>query len=172
MSVNPTAQDDSLRGYDILVLEDHRPSRDLLKSILGAFGAMDVRTAADGSEGLRAVRERKPDLILADWSMTPMDGRTFMRELRKAENYPASIIPVIVVTAFGLPETVRAALDAGANQFIVKPIVPIRLRERIIKTMRDAPHFELKGAGFAPVGLKEGRPLRARDEGEEVWDIG
>ncbi|NWH09030.1 MAG: response regulator [Alphaproteobacteria bacterium] len=172
IGVNPVAQDSSLYGINILVIEDHRPSRDLLKSVLTAFGATDVRTCADGSEGLRAIREHRPDLILADWSMEPMDGKTFLKELRKAENYPASIIPVIVVTAFGLPETVRAALDAGANQFVVKPIVPLRLRERIIKTLADAPQFELAAGGYEPSGRKEGRPLRARDEGEEVWDIG
>ena len=100
----------------ILVVDDSDVIRDFLQLLLEHAG-YDVRVAADGREGLEAVRQFHPDLISTDISMPVMDGFQFLLHLRS--DFPPPLPPVIVSSGFD--GTAEQALKLGAVRFVAKP---------------------------------------------------
>jgi two-component system, chemotaxis family, chemotaxis protein CheY len=132
-----------LGDLDVLIVDDNAHMRRLVETILHAFDISSLRKAGDGTEALEEIVFRQPDLVICDWEMKPMDGCTFLEELRKVNNKPACFIPVIMLTAHGRPRLIRKAFDAGASQFLVKPLTPVNLLHRIEWILADKrPFFE------------------------------
>lgn len=115
----------------LLVIEDELPMRTALADALGAEGYR-VLTAADGETGLRRAMAEKPDLIVLDLMMPKMDGFTVCSELRRLAN--AS--PVLVLTAKGQVEDRVRGLDAGADDYLVKPFSTEELLARVRALLR------------------------------------
>jgi CheY-like chemotaxis protein len=111
----------------ILIVEDHPDSRDLLALYLRMRG-YTVYTAEDGLEGLKLIQLDCPALIITDLSMPRLDGVEMIKRVRQIPE--CRITPIIVMTAFGIDEE-SAALKAGANQTIAKPIEYESLIHRI-----------------------------------------
>jgi CheY-like chemotaxis protein len=110
-----------LGGLHILAVDDNRLNLMVLEKALRNEGA-DVTLAADGQQALQVLRARPGDfqVVLMDVQMPVMDGLTATREIRKD---PAlARLPVIALTAGVLPEERQAALDAGVNGFLTKPM--------------------------------------------------
>ena len=103
----------------LLVVDDQPNNLKLLKFALEQAG-MEVSVAASGAECLRLTRAYPPDLILLDVPMPEMDGIETCRELQKAED--TQLIPVIMVTAESSREGKLSGLEAGAVDYITKPI--------------------------------------------------
>jgi CheY-like chemotaxis protein len=104
-------------GATILIAEDHNDSREALGALLEAFG-FKVLLAADGLQAIELARRDHPDLILMDVMMPALDGLEATRRLR---GFPDTRdIPIITLTA--LDQVRETALDAGANDFLAKPI--------------------------------------------------
>ena len=103
----------------LLVVDDQPNNLKLLKFALEQAG-MEVSVAASGAECLRLTRAYPPDLILLDVTMPEMDGIETCRELQKAED--TQLIPVIMVTAESSREGKLSGLEAGAVDYITKPI--------------------------------------------------
>jgi class 3 adenylate cyclase len=98
-----------------------------------------VLTASDGIEGLRRAQEEQPDLILLDIMMPGIDGLEVCRRLRAGGG---PFIPVILVTAKAGKEDVVEGLEAGADDYVTKPIDPVELMARVraalrVKAMQD-----------------------------------
>jgi two-component system, sensor histidine kinase len=108
-----------LRGVVVLVVEDHDDSREMLRQMVGAFGAA-VLTARNGREAIELLSEAVPDLVLLDLVMPGMDGFTFVEHLR--ERKALARVPVIAVTALGAPLDVMKTWEAGFNGHLVKPV--------------------------------------------------
>ena len=116
----------------VLVLEDQPFIRTLLKQLLRSLGTRDVREGADGTEGLKLLDEgRMPDLVLCDFQMTPMDGLTFVRQVRESANPVRAKLPMIMLTAAADEEVVRTAAGLGVGGFLVKPVSQRMLAERM-----------------------------------------
>jgi CheY-like chemotaxis protein len=110
-----------LGGLHILAVDDNRLNLMVLEKALKNEGA-DVTLAADGQQALQVLRARPDDfqVVLMDIQMPVMDGLTATREIRKD---PAlARLPVIALTAGVLPEERQAALDAGVDGFLTKPL--------------------------------------------------
>jgi DNA-binding response OmpR family regulator len=116
----------------VLVVDDDHRLRDLATAVLGEEYA--VVTAEDGQAGLRAFFERRPDLVLLDFTMPGMNGVEVCRRIREL-----SETPVIMVTAHGEDADVARGLDAGADDYVVKPFRPAQLLARIRAALRRAP---------------------------------
>lgn len=112
----------------ILVVEDEAEMRELLAQRLASWG-YEVLTAGDGEEGWRLVQEQHPNLILLDVVMRAMKGREFCERLKA--NPRTKDIPVIFLTALGLPDHIKAGLDAGGEDYVVKPFQPEDLKLRV-----------------------------------------
>lgn len=101
----------------ILIAEDHLDSREALGALLEAFGFCVV-TAVNGAEAVERAVALRPDLILMDIMMPELDGFEATRRLRGLPETEA--IPIITLTAMDGAHAL--ALDAGANDFLPKPI--------------------------------------------------
>jgi len=129
---------DALRSVEILYVDDESQRRDLMRRTLMSLGARRVQVAESGAEGLKVVLGTTCGVVIVEHKMTPMDGIAFVRELRSANNYPRALVPALVVGESASADIVRAALAAGANNFLVKPISPAKLYERISWAITDA----------------------------------
>ena len=117
----------------ILIVDDESRNRRLLQALLGPEGYVTC-TAASGKEALATIADNPPDLILLDVMMPGLDGRQVARVL-KAD--PAtSKIPIIMVTAQTDREARLAALDAGAEDFLSKPVDRAELWLRVRNLLR------------------------------------
>jgi DNA-binding response OmpR family regulator len=117
----------------ILIIEDETAMRTALADLLTAEGYR-VLTAADGEIGLRRALEEKPDLLLLDIMMPRLDGLSVCAELRRL----AVDVPVLMLTAKGQIEDRVNGLDAGADDYLVKPFSTGELLARVRALLRRA----------------------------------
>jgi two-component system chemotaxis response regulator CheY len=106
------------QGLECLVVDDSRVVRKVARRLLEGFG-FAVREAEDGQQALDACRDALPNLVLLDWNMPVMDGRDFLREARAA--YGADRPLVMLCTTENTQEKILQALDAGAQEYVMKP---------------------------------------------------
>ena len=120
----------------ILVVDDHEDNIELLRARLEARG-YEVEGASDGQAALDAVQRICPDLILLDVMMPKMDGMEVVRRLKaKSEANELPFIPVIMQTALDSTENKVEGLDAGADDYITKPINFAELEARVNSLLR------------------------------------
>ena len=132
------------------IVEDNQHMRLLLKSLLHALGLKQVYEAPDCESGFAMLRECRPDFVLTDPSMKPMDGLEFTRRARTAQGTPNPYVPIIMVTGHTERERITAARDAGVTEILAKPITAQNLMLRIAKVV-DAPRaFVRTEAYFGP----------------------
>jgi len=115
----------------ILVVDDDAPIRRMLERTLAAEG-YDVRVAADGGSALAAVERSAPDLVVLDVAMPGMDGLAVCRRLRAK----GLALPVLLLTARDAVEDRVAGLDAGADDYLVKPFALEELLARLRALLR------------------------------------
>ena len=117
----------------ILVVDDTPKNVKLLADLLSAKGYA-VATASSGAEALAKVEAEKPDLVLLDVVMPEMSGYEVCRKIR--ENPKAGILPVVMVTALDPSEERIKGLEAGADDFLTKPINQPELLARVKSLLR------------------------------------
>lgn len=100
----------------ILTIDDDPAMTDLISLLLRSYG-LEVLVANDGARGLELARAENPDLIMLDLTMPGVDGWQICKELR-AE----SKVPIIILSALDDPTVISTALDAGADDYMVKPV--------------------------------------------------
>ncbi len=115
----------------VLVVDDSKTMRNIVKGVLGTIGATAVEEASDGQDALSRVDAFNPDLILLDWNMPVMDGITFVKSYRGAKK----TTPIIMVTTEAEKTRVIEAIQAGVNNYAVKPFTPESLSKIIETTM-------------------------------------
>ena len=109
----------SKKRKKVLVVDDSLTVRVYHSSLLRSLG-FDVDMASNGLEALEKCMQEKYDLIFSDINMPVMDGYTFVRKLRKLDDYKE--IPVVFVTTMDDENEKKKGLLAGANLYVVKPI--------------------------------------------------
>jgi len=123
------------KSMRILVVDDFLTMRRIIINLLRQLGFSNVTEAADGVQALERVQGEKIDLIVSDWNMPNMTGIEFLQHVRADEKLKH--IPFIMVTAEGKRENVIAAVQAGVNNYIVKPFNAATLKEKMIKVIGD-----------------------------------
>lgn len=117
----------------ILIVDDEPRNRELLKAMLTPDGFL-FRIAASGAEALASIAEQHPDLVLLDIMMPDMDGHEVVVAIKG--DAATSHIPIIMVTALDDRKARLATLDAGAEDFLTKPIDRAELRVRVRNLLR------------------------------------
>ena len=112
----------------ILLVEDNPMNRDMLSRRLVRKG-YEVAIAVDGQQGIDMARSETPDLILMDMSLPVVDGWEATRQLKSAPETQS--IPVIALTAHAMAGDREKAVEAGCNDYDIKPIELPRLLEKI-----------------------------------------
>ena len=155
----------------ILVVDDDAAVRDSLARTL-RFEGHEVETARDGWQALDTVQAGEPDAMILDVSMPNLDGLETCRRLR-AEGV---LLPVLMLTARDSVGDRVAGLDAGADDYLVKPFALQELLARLRALLRrsmisavPAPGPEPADAGSAPDGLLSFADLRLDPGTREVW---
>ena len=119
----------------VLVADDNGHMRTLLRSLLQALGVSEICECNDGEAAFAAACEFKPDLVLSDLNMQPVDGIEFTRMVRTRRDSPNPHLPIIMVTGHTERARVVAARDAGVSEFLAKPITAQNLVSRITETL-------------------------------------
>ncbi len=113
----------------ILVVDDSSTMRRIIINTLNKIGYSDYAEAANGREGVEKLAAVPIDMIITDWNMPEMSGVEFIRAVRA--NDQTKHLPVIMVTTNAAQEDIVQALDAGVNNYVVKPFTPDTIKERI-----------------------------------------
>lgn len=112
-----------------IVIDDSRAMRGILKRVLLGLG-FDVVEARDGREALNLLAEtERPDLALVDWNMPNMNGYEFVKAVRSDPTFDA--MQVVMVTTEVEMQQMASALQAGANEYVMKPFTEDAMREKL-----------------------------------------
>jgi two-component system, chemotaxis family, chemotaxis protein CheY len=111
-----------------IVIDDSRATRAILRRILEELGHTVVE-AADGEQALAVLRVEEVQLALVDWNMPVMDGLQFVRAARQDPGLDGLII--VMVTTEGDVDHLVTALEAGANEYAMKPFTSSVIREKL-----------------------------------------
>lgn len=120
-----TTKEDAMRA---LTIDDSRAMRAILKGVIKGMG-FDCIEATNGQEGLDRVKTQGPfDLILVDWNMPVMNGLEFVQA---AKPLVAATAKIVMVTTEVEMTQVAKALEAGADEYVMKPFTPEILRDKL-----------------------------------------
>src|ERR1700757_3798360 len=120
---------------EILVVDDDAMSRRVLAQLLTAAG-YKCRVCKDGSEALEILHAAPPTLLLLDFDMPGLNGAELLKRLRSDRNPAVARIPTIMLTAHGSEKSEVSCLQAGADDFVTKPVNASVLRARIETQLR------------------------------------
>lgn len=131
----------ALNDVHVLVVDDNRQMRLLVRALLRAGGITNITEAEDAAQALAIMRERQVDLAIVDWMMQPVDGLAFTRMMRWDSGSPNPYMPILMLTAHTEASRVAAARDAGVSGFIKKPISARLLFDRVATALTDTRMF-------------------------------
>jgi two-component system chemotaxis response regulator CheY len=155
----PATQD--LSGICILVLDDDPNMRSLVAGALLSCGCRDVLRSGVARDALRLFASHKIDLVVCDWTMEPMSGLEFLRELRRPERRLGTV-PVIMLTANTEPLDIALAQKLNISGWLVKPIALPRLLERISAVLSVSAQPLVSEAELAAEAERQASDYRAR----------
>ncbi|HCU57111.1 MAG TPA: DNA-binding response regulator [Anaerolineaceae bacterium] len=144
----------------ILIIEDDEEILRILKRVL-TYEGYTVDTALTGQVGLTLAREQMPDLIVLDWMLPKMDGLEVCRRLQKLGNQP-----ILMLTAKDTTQDRVEGLDAGADDYVVKPFEIEELLARIRALLRRTAADRVKVLEFADLALDSSTRKAKRGERE------
>lgn len=113
----------------ILVTDDEQMIRELVRVTLARESRFEIILASDGAEAVAAVREQGPQLVLMDVRMPGLSGVEACRQIRADESIDQPTI--IMLTAMGQDSDIKLGLEAGADEYFLKPFSPLALLQKI-----------------------------------------
>lgn len=119
----------------VLIIDDEHDFRAICAHVLDR-GGYDTATAEDGSSGLAAFADRKPDLVVLDGNLPDLDGIEVCRRLRKLPG--GDKVPVLMCTVRSAVVSIQDGLDAGVTDYVLKPFEMDDLLERVAAALKKA----------------------------------
>ena len=113
----------------VLIVDDQMSMRGIARYCLQEIGIKNVVEAKSGAEALVAIGSNKFDLIISDWNMDGMDGLTLLKTIRS--NPLTKRMPFIMATGQRDTEMVKTAIQAGVNNYMVKPFNAATMKQKI-----------------------------------------
>ena len=117
-------------AVDVLLIDDDPDLSIMLRTLLRGQD-FQIHAVFSGEEGIHACKESPPDVIILDILMPEMDGWEVCEEIRKFSD-----VPILILSALGSPGSVARALDAGADDYLTKPIHASLLASRLRTLVR------------------------------------
>lgn len=134
----------------ILVVDDNPHMRKLVVTILQAFGVVQIPEAADAQTAWNIMRDANPDVVLLDWMMDGMTGLDLVKMARTSAASANPFVPIIMLTSFTQVDHVRQARDAGANEFLAKPVSVNGILTRLMAVIEHPRPFVRTKVYFGP----------------------
>jgi adenylate cyclase len=154
----------------ILVVDDNETNRDILVTRLEAHGYQTLQ-AADGEAALRGVTQHHPDVVLLDVMMPNLDGLEACRRLKS--DRAVAFTPVILVTAKTATQDIVAGLDAGADEYLTKPIDQAALVARVRSALRiKSLHEQVQAQAANLANWNQTLAQRVEEQVAEIERIG
>lgn len=140
----------ALEGVSALILDDNANMRGLLRVILASFGVRKIEEANDVAEAHRILSFNPVDIAFIDFKLGATDGLDFCRRIRTAPNSPDIYMPIIMITAYSERGKVIQAINAGVDEFLVKPIRAVDVANRVNAVIERRRAFVKSGDYFGP----------------------
>jgi len=155
----------AMEGLVVLIADSNAYTRRLTRMMLTNLGAKSIYESSDGVAALDAVRTINPDVMILDWDMAILDGREVMRIVRSPGMFPKPNLPIIMLSDRGLRSRVTAAIRLGVHEFLVKPISPKTLQQRLLSIMLNPRPMVRAGNYYIPL------PRRRVDLNEFIYTV-
>ncbi len=133
-----------------VVVDDNTHMRRIVRTLLRAFGSREIYEAEDGASGLEAVEAYSPDILITDIKMPIFDGIELIQMIRNPDGSKQPFIPIIVLTAYSEKKHVLQAREAGATEFLCKPVSASALFRRIQNVIENPRPFIRTTDFFGP----------------------
>lgn len=133
-----------------VVVDDNAHMRRIVRTLLRAFGSREIYEAEDGASGLEAVEAYSPDILIADIKMPIFDGIELTQMIRNPDGSKYPFLPIIILTAYSEKKHVIQARDAGATEFLCKPVSASSLYRRIQNVVENPRDFVRSNNFFGP----------------------
>jgi two-component system, chemotaxis family, chemotaxis protein CheY len=161
----------------LLVIDDNQQMRKLISTIMIAFGAPSILEAESAEKAWVILGKIPVDIIMVDWQMEGMNGLEFVKKVRNAPDSPNPFIPIIMLTGHTHIDHVRMARDAGANEFLAKPVSVKGLLSRLISVIENPRPFVRAKDYFGPCRRRRsnaafGGPERRNSNAVDIDTIG
>lgn len=140
----------ALQSLQVLLVDDNASMRAITAAILKSAGVRGIREVEDGAAALQALRDWPADLAVVDFNMAPLNGVEFTRLVRNAGDSPNPYLPIIMMTGHAERARVTEARDAGVTEFMVKPITPRALLQRMQAVIFHPRPFVRTDSYFGP----------------------
>jgi two-component system, chemotaxis family, chemotaxis protein CheY len=141
----------AMEGLVVLIADSNPYTRRLTRMMLTNLGIKSTYESPDGVAALDAIRNVNPDIMIMDWEMPILDGREVMRIVRSPGVFPKANLPIIMLTDLGLQSRVTAAIRLGVHEFLVKPISPKTLQQRLLGIMLNPRPMVRAGQFYIPM---------------------
>jgi CheY-like chemotaxis protein len=133
-----------------LIVDDDPNMRTILRMTLEACGFKELRVASSGRKGFEVLQSFLPDLVITDWEMSGGHGIELLRRVRTDPASPDRFLPVVVLSGYAYRESINEARDAGATDFLVKPVSAKRVVSRITGLIENPRPFIQTRDFFGP----------------------
>lgn len=130
--------DTGLQDVSILLIDDSKPVRTVLKTLLKGMGANRIFECCDGEEALVVARAGRVDIALIDNDLGPHSGIDIVRQFRESPLSPNPDIPIVLLDPISATHVSDAAVAAVADRVLPKPVSARTLGEAISSLVRDA----------------------------------
>lgn len=121
----------ALESVSALILDDNAHMRGLLRVILAGFGMRNIEEAANCPEAMNLVVGGQIDIAFVDFKLGGQDGIEFCRNIRRGPSSPNPWLPIIMITAYSERSRVLDAVNAGVDEFLVKPVRAVDVANRV-----------------------------------------
>jgi CheY-like chemotaxis protein len=121
----------------VLLIDDNQHMLELMQRVLLAMRVKVIHRMMDAGEAFKELEHLSPDLIFVDWVMEPLDGHEFVRKVRTDPESPCPNVPIVMVTGHTEEFRIKAAVAAGVNGFLAKPISPQMVYQRVCSVIDD-----------------------------------
>lgn len=167
-----------MREYDlsqlrVLIVDDNRHFITIVRAMLRAFGVRSIFECTDAVRALEILKQTEIDFALIDLKLDDIDGLELTHLIRSAPDSQNPRMPIVMVTAYCERSTVQAAISAGVDEFLAKPLSPKKLFDRIVWLINNPRPYMRIGSYFGPdrrrrVANAYSGPDRREDETESV----
>ncbi len=150
--------DYALDELNLLIVDDSKHMRTLVRTIVNSLGILEVYEAENGEQAYKVLEDFPVDIIIVDWNMSPMDGIEFTRQVRTSDDSPNAYVPIIMLTGHTQMKRVEIAGDAGVNKFLAKPVSAKKIYQRIHEILEKPRQYIRTPNYFGPNRRRKNDP--------------